>query len=140
MFRVDKETEERLTRQSKTTETGKYLTDKMARSVFTAVKDDLELQLEEILTRIVLDLKDEARVLNVGSYNRYKRDLGLRDDQTENTFQPEQRGIGRSFYGQDESSHFRSSRRRKPMRKSSVNTDRKDQRISERRSKRLQVM
>merc|ERR1711881_426956 len=134
-FRVDGETEERLTKQSITADTGNYLTDKMARSVFNAVKDDLELQLENILTGIVLHLKNEAKVLNVGTYNRYKRDLTQRDDKTNYT---DRMITGRSFHDKDETSFFRSSRRRKPMRKSSVNTDRKDQRISGRKSRRLQ--
>ena len=78
LSRVDSETEDQMTRQSQTSDTKDYLADKMARSIFTGIKEDLELQMENILTKIVYELKDQARDHNEDRYQggmtRYKRE------------------------------------------------------------------
>ena len=106
-----------------------YLNEKMAHSVFDSIKVDLEKQMENILHDIVLDLRNEARSLSGHDYRtsatRYKRDLTDLD--------PRSMEMDR-----DDSYLYRSTRRRKPMRKSG-NNDRRYQRINERKSKRLQV-
>ena len=149
LSRGDSETEDQMTRQSQTSDTKDYLADKMARSIFTGIKEDLELQMENILTKIVYELKDQARDHNEDRYQggmtRYKREDTMpqlsshQRYRRENTFLSDRRIIGRSLQDPEESLLYRSSRKRKPMRKPSGNTDRKDLRITERRSKRLQA-
>ena len=164
--RVDDDTAQQMKRQSQTSDTGKLLTDKMARSMFAAVKNDLELQMEEILTRIILDIKDQARGQSderyLSSKTRYKRDYlpsGSSSHEMRTSYKRDSMPSGSSFHEMRtrykrednqfersmsdlEQSMYRSSGRRKPMRKgagNSGNSDRKEQRIYERRSRRLQV-